>query len=108
MTEARAPYRLTPRARLEQEAPCWTAATVEGVRLDLVAQFAVEWLALEAQAHDLEHARAQLCQQAEARGVPVPTVLTGLRHLADVQHLETSPAVLAAMFTVLKPLVEEG
>jgi len=108
MTDPRGPYRLTPRERLEQEAPEWTAATIDGMRLDLVAQFAVEWLALEAQLRDLEHARYQLCQQAQARGVPVPCVLAALRHLADIERLETTPAVFQACLVVLKPLTEDS
>lgn len=105
MTEKRTGYRLTP--RLERHADEWTAATVHGARLDLVAQFAVEWLALEAQERALVQARYRLCHEAEAAGMPVPTILTALRHLADVQRLETPTDVLLAVMLVLRPLVEE-
>ncbi len=104
MTEARGTYRL--RQRLEHQATEWTAATVDGFRLDLVTQFAVEWLALEAQEHALQAARGQLCAEAEQRGVPTETVRVALRHLAAVQGLRTSAAVLHAVLVVCSPLVE--
>lgn len=106
MTESRTGYRMAQ--RLEHDRTPWTAATVDGVRLDLVAQFAVEWLALEAQAQALQAARFRLCAEANARGVPTETVLVALRQLAEVRRLGTPPSVLPAVLVVCAPLVEES
>ncbi len=106
MTEHRPGYRLTQ--RLEASTPTvWATSTVEGCSLAAVEQFAVEWLALERQEQAVRQDKDRLCAQAEATGVPVPTMLAALRHLRAARGLTTSPDVLAAVLAVVAPLMEE-